>query len=81
MHPKKEKYFAVVIRLQIYKSEMYPPLNNRTDRQIGVQLSKAEKYFMSDVNTWIIEPLTKFVKDSTYLVKKCTKPDHKGFKG
>jgi hypothetical protein len=26
----------------------------------------------------VIEPLTKFVKDSTYLVKKCTKPDHKG---
>ena len=35
---------------------------------------------MSDVNSMIIEPLTKFVKDSTYLVKKCTKPDHKGTK-
>lgn len=33
---------------------------------------------MSDVNTLLIEPLTKFVKDSAYLVKKCTKPDHKG---
>jgi hypothetical protein len=33
---------------------------------------------MSDVQTMVIEPLTKFVKDSTYLVKKCTKPDHKG---
>jgi hypothetical protein len=33
---------------------------------------------MSDVNAFIIEPLTKFVKDSTYLVKKCTKPDHRG---
>jgi hypothetical protein len=33
---------------------------------------------MSDVNTLIIEPFLKFVKDSTYLVKKCTKPDHKG---
>ena len=33
---------------------------------------------MSDVNTWIIEPFTKFCKDSSYLVKKCTKPDHKG---
>jgi len=34
---------------------------------------------MSDVNAFIIEPLTKFVKDSTYLVKKCTKPDHREF--
>ena len=33
---------------------------------------------MSDVNTLVIEPLKQFVKDSTYLVKKCTKPDHKG---
>lgn len=33
---------------------------------------------MSDVNTLVVEPLKKFVKDSTYLVKKCTKPDHKG---
>jgi hypothetical protein len=33
---------------------------------------------MSDVNTMIIEPFMKFVKDSQYLVKKCTKPDHKG---
>lgn len=33
---------------------------------------------MSDVNTLLIEPFTKFVKDSAYLVKKCTKPDHKG---
>lgn len=34
---------------------------------------------MSDVNAMIIEPLTRFVKDSTYLVKKCTKPDQKEF--
>eukprot|EP01038_Epipyxis_sp_PR26KG_P013756 gene13756-18449_t len=34
---------------------------------------------MSDVNEWIIEPFMKFVKDSQYLVKKCTKPDHKEF--
>jgi len=33
---------------------------------------------MSDVNALVIEPLLKFVKDSQYLVKKCTKPDHKG---
>jgi len=33
---------------------------------------------MSDVNAMLIEPLTKFVKDSAYLVKKCTKPDLKG---
>ncbi len=33
---------------------------------------------MSDVNSMIIEPLAKFYKDSSYLVKKCTKPDHKG---
>lgn len=33
---------------------------------------------MSDVNTLLVEPLTKFYKDSSYLVKKCTKPDHKG---
>jgi hypothetical protein len=26
----------------------------------------------------IVEPLQKFVKDSIYLVKKCTKPDQKG---
>lgn len=32
----------------------------------------------SDVQTMVIEPLTKFYKDSAYLVKKCTKPDHKG---
>ena len=35
---------------------------------------------MSDVNAMLIEPLTKFVKDSAYLVKKCTKPDLKGAK-
>eukprot|EP01041_Mallomonas_annulata_P011232 gene11232-23483_t len=34
---------------------------------------------MSDINEILIEPLKKFVKDSTYLVKKCTKPDHKEF--
>jgi len=34
---------------------------------------------MSDVNTMVIEPLQRFVKDSAYLVKKCTKPDHKEF--
>lgn len=33
---------------------------------------------MSDVNSMVIEPLSKFYKDSSYLVKKCTKPDHKG---
>ncbi len=33
---------------------------------------------MSDIHSMIIEPLTKFYKDSSYLVKKCTKPDHKG---
>ncbi len=26
----------------------------------------------------VVEPLTKFAKDSIHLVKKCTKPDHKG---
>ncbi|KAJ1421204.1 hypothetical protein B484DRAFT_332823 [Ochromonadaceae sp. CCMP2298] len=34
---------------------------------------------MSDVNTLIVEPLREFIRDSTYLVKKCTKPDHKEF--
>eukprot|EP00602_Paraphysomonas_sp_CaronLab_P006983 CAMPEP_0185024316 /NCGR_PEP_ID=MMETSP1103-20130426/7339_1 /TAXON_ID=36769 /ORGANISM="Paraphysomonas bandaiensis, Strain Caron Lab Isolate" /LENGTH=70 /DNA_ID=CAMNT_0027557245 /DNA_START=56 /DNA_END=268 /DNA_ORIENTATION=+ len=34
---------------------------------------------MSDVNALIIDPLKKFVKDSIYLVKKCTKPDRKEF--
>jgi hypothetical protein len=33
---------------------------------------------MSDVNTLVVEPLTKFVQDSAYLVKKCSKPDRKG---
>ncbi len=33
---------------------------------------------MSDVNAHIIQPLKKFAKDSTHLVKKCTKPDRKG---
>ena len=33
---------------------------------------------MSDVNTLIVDPLKAFVKDSIYLVKKCTKPDRKG---
>ena len=33
---------------------------------------------MTDVNELLIEPLNKFLKDSSYLVKKCTKPDHKG---
>jgi protein transport protein SEC61 subunit gamma-like protein len=33
---------------------------------------------MSDVNAMVIEPLKNFVKDSIYLVKKCTKPDRKG---
>lgn len=33
---------------------------------------------MTDVNEMIVEPLVKFIKDSSYLVKKCTKPDHKG---
>lgn len=30
------------------------------------------------VEEYIIEPLKQFFKDSSYLVKKCTKPDHKG---
>jgi protein transport protein SEC61 subunit gamma-like protein len=29
---------------------------------------------MSDVNEWIVDPLMKFVKDSKYLIHKCTKP-------
>ena len=33
---------------------------------------------MSDVNALVVEPLTKFFKDSAYLIKKCTKPDRKG---
>lgn len=33
---------------------------------------------MSDVNAHIIQPLKKFAKDSSHLVKKCTKPDRKG---
>lgn len=35
---------------------------------------------MSDVNSLVVEPLTKFFKDSVYLVKKCTKPDRRGNK-
>eukprot|EP01031_Cornospumella_fuschlensis_P033026 gene33026-39950_t len=34
---------------------------------------------MSDLHSMVIEPLVKFYKDSSYLVKKCTKPDHKEF--
>ncbi|EWM29108.1 transport protein sec61 subunit gamma [Nannochloropsis gaditana] len=34
---------------------------------------------MSDVNAHIIQPLKKFAKDSSHLVKKCTKPDRKEF--
>ena len=33
---------------------------------------------MSDVNTLIVEPFKTFVRDSIYLVKKCTKPDRQG---
>ena len=33
---------------------------------------------MSDVNALVVEPLTKFFKDSAYLIKKCSKPDRKG---
>jgi protein transport protein SEC61 subunit gamma and related proteins len=33
---------------------------------------------MSDINAMVVDPLKKFVKDSVYLVKKCTKPDRKG---
>ena len=32
----------------------------------------------NSVEEYIIEPVKQFFKDSTYLVKKCTKPDHKG---
>jgi len=34
---------------------------------------------MSDIDEFIIEPSKRFVKDCAYLVKKCTKPDHKEF--
>ncbi len=34
---------------------------------------------MSDVNSLVIDPLKRFVKDSTYLIKKCNKPDQKGY--
>jgi len=34
---------------------------------------------MSDLNKLIIGPFKEFVKDSTHLVKKCTKPDKKEF--
>jgi protein transport protein SEC61 subunit gamma-like protein len=33
---------------------------------------------MSDVNTLIIDPIKQFIKESTHLVKKCSKPDQKG---
>ena len=33
---------------------------------------------MSDVQTYVVEPLQAFTKDCAYLVKKCTKPDQKG---
>ena len=33
---------------------------------------------MSDVNALVIQPLRQFAKNSTHLVKKCTKPDRKG---
>lgn len=33
---------------------------------------------MTDINALVIEPLVQFYKDSSHLVKKCTKPDHKG---
>lgn len=33
---------------------------------------------MSDVNSLVVEPLTKFVQDSAHLVKKCSKPDRRG---
>ena len=32
----------------------------------------------SDVDSVIIQPFLRFVRDSTHLVKKCTKPDAKG---
>jgi len=47
------------------------PLSRRTD-------TSATFATMSDVNAHIIQPLKKFAKDSTHLVKKCTKPDRKG---
>jgi protein transport protein SEC61 subunit gamma-like protein len=34
---------------------------------------------MSDVNTLVLEPLAEFVRDSKYLVTKCTKPDREEF--
>lgn len=58
-----------VLTLQGDTTLLYPRYHNQT---LNAQLK------MSDVNTLLIEPLTKFVKDSAYLVKKCTKPDHKG---
>jgi hypothetical protein len=33
---------------------------------------------MTDINELVIQPLIRFYKDSAHLVKKCTKPDHRG---
>ena len=34
---------------------------------------------MSDISVYVIEPMKRLVKDSAYLVQKCTKPDSKGW--
>jgi protein transport protein SEC61 subunit gamma-like protein len=34
---------------------------------------------MSDVKTYLIDPIKKFAADSAYLVRKCSKPDRKEF--
>lgn len=47
-------------------------------RQSKQQSNHCLRANMSDVNTLVIEPITRFYRDSAYLVKKCTKPDHKG---
>ena len=70
------------LRLRRYRHPIFPALTLQDDTTLLLpryhnQTLNAQLK-MSDVNTLLIEPLTKFVKDSAYLVKKCTKPDHKG---
>ena len=33
---------------------------------------------MSDLNSYVFQPLLEFAKNSVMLIKKCTKPDRKG---
>jgi hypothetical protein len=33
---------------------------------------------MTDINSLVVEPLVRFYRDSSHLIKKCTKPDHRG---